>query len=35
VDLEHANLPDPESEALRCVMRRLQELELRLEKLEN
>lgn len=35
VDLEHANLPDPDNEALRCVMRRLQELELRLEKLEN
>jgi len=34
VDLEHANLPDPDDEALRCVLRRLQELEQRLERLE-
>ena len=34
VDLEHANLPDPDDEALRCILRRLQELEQRLERLE-
>ncbi|MBT9158179.1 MAG: Serine acetyltransferase [Firmicutes bacterium] len=33
IDLEHANLPDPDSEALRCLMRRLGELEAKLEKL--
>lgn len=34
VDLEHNKLPDPDKEALQCLLRRIQELEAKLEKLE-
>jgi len=35
VDLDHANLPDPQSDALECLLRRLAALESKLARLEN
>ncbi|KAF0193640.1 MAG: serine O-acetyltransferase [Bacillota bacterium] len=31
IDLEHANLPDPENETIKCLLRRVRELEMRLD----